>query len=135
MVEHIQGKPIEFGRVHADHVVVPKIIEEVAKGIAESFWENDFEKEARGVRSSAFRANYPNKDWYIRSCWPHWIKDARYVLAEMLKDSTKPEAMKDEIYDALTYGFDQRTQHYPPPSKLYQFAEGEPEPKVILKRV
>ena len=64
-------KPIAFGKVDADHVVVPKIIEEVAKGIAESFWENDFEKEARGVRSSLFRTNFPNKDWYIRTCWPH----------------------------------------------------------------
>lgn len=125
----------KIGTVDADLVRVPRLIEEVAKGIAHEFWQSDNAKSERGVRSSMFKTNFPNEDWYVRTCWPHWIKDARHVLANMLGDGMKRDPKElEEIYDALTYGFDQRTVNYPPPSKLYQFAEGEPEPKIILTR-
>lgn len=96
------------------------MIEDLAKEIASEFWDDSELHTQRRVKTAVFREAWPNREWYVRCCWPHWIRDTRYILAEWLKpESMKPEEEKEAIYDALTNGFDKVTQFFPPPEKLY----------------
>src|SRR5208282_5406926 len=78
----------------ANKVRVPKLIEHVAREIAGAFYEDVYEQESRGVRSEYFRETYPIKSEYPDQCWPHWVKDARTALAQLLGQVSIDEASK-----------------------------------------
>jgi hypothetical protein len=117
-VELPQGTPLRE-HFNASKIRVTRLLEETARGIAGAFWEDEYRQVEYRVRSDIFRKRYPNQYAYIDECWPHWIKDARAVLAHMLNDRLRPEDQKKEIYEALTGGFETVTQFLPPPHVLY----------------
>ena len=108
----------------ASKVRVTRLLEESAREIAGMFYEDEWKHVEYRVRTDIFREYWPDRQAYIEACWPHWLKDARLILSQMLGDNTKSEDIKREIYEAITGGFETVTQFLPPPAILYS---GKPD--------
>lgn len=64
-----------------------------------------------GNRSKKFREVFPNQRLYVRYNWPEFVNQARDALLTLMSLSTTSKHVKDEIYDAITDNFEERTKH------------------------
>lgn len=72
------------------HKLVAKTAQEMAQEV--------YEKNAS--RSNEFYAEYPDREDYVKKCWPLYLDAARATLAQLLTSSLD-ENLKIQIHDAL----------------------------------
>lgn len=74
--------------------VVHKMVADTAKGCAREHWEVL-------ARNNRFYRAYPDVERFVVDQWPKYIHTARQILIGMLGNAKYPQAMKDEIFDAV----------------------------------
>jgi hypothetical protein len=72
------------------HKLVAKTAQEIANEV--------YEKNAS--RSNDFYAEYPDREAYVKSCWPLYLDAARTTLTKLLT-TNMDDVLKDQIHDAL----------------------------------
>ena len=81
--------PLPGKGAHA-HKLVAKTAQEMAHEV--------YEKNAG--RSNDFYAKYPDRDAYVKECWPLYLDAARATLAQLLTTNME-DNLKDQIHEAL----------------------------------
>ena len=82
---------------------VHPLVKKTAREFAGEFYEFN--------RSPVFRQTFRRQMDYVDVCWPNYVQQARDILLDMLQKPGVTDHIKNEIYDAVTNNFEERTKN------------------------